>query len=373
MRATTLFAALALFAFAAPARGEIRTGQNVVIAANETVTEDLYAAGSVVRVDGTVEGDLIVAAGTVEVNGVVQGDVLLITGNARVDGRVAGSVRGVAGEAEVNGAIGEDLVVGGGTLKVAPGAAIGRDVLAGEGQFELAGPVKGDLTAGAGALTLASEIGGDANVTAEDLVIGDAARIGGTLTYRGEDQPTIAPGAKIPSIVRLPIETTRPAGWVSFLYGWLRAIVAFSALGVILAAISPRFARAVPQTLAKEPLKSLGWGVLAILATPLVTAMLFALGAVLGGWWLGLFAAGAFVTALTVTVPAVGYMLGHRVLEKRGSGRWWQIGALVLGTAALTLAIRVPVLGVLVVLATVMFGVGAMLRAGVQLRQPAPA
>lgn len=50
-------------------RDTFRSGTTVVISADQTVSHDLYLAGSTVQVDGHIEGDLFVAGGTINVTG----------------------------------------------------------------------------------------------------------------------------------------------------------------------------------------------------------------------------------------------------------------------------------------------------------------
>ena len=83
--------------------------------------EDLYVAGSTVKIAGTIKGDLIVlATDHLEVSGRVEGDVIGFATTANIGGMVGGSVR-LAGvdfgiTAEVDGdvvGLGRDLRLGG--------------------------------------------------------------------------------------------------------------------------------------------------------------------------------------------------------------------------------------------------------------------
>src|SRR5687768_5697981 len=57
--------ALGNFALAA----EFRSGKDVTVTSEETVKDDLYAAGETITIDGLVEGDLIAFAKDIIING----------------------------------------------------------------------------------------------------------------------------------------------------------------------------------------------------------------------------------------------------------------------------------------------------------------
>jgi hypothetical protein len=76
--------------------GKLRSGDQVVVPAGETIEGDLYASGGLVRVEGRVEGDLLAAAGQ-QVAGQVTGDVMAAGGSIDVSGRVGGDVRAAGG------------------------------------------------------------------------------------------------------------------------------------------------------------------------------------------------------------------------------------------------------------------------------------
>ncbi|HEX2163368.1 MAG TPA: hypothetical protein VHM02_05415, partial [Thermoanaerobaculia bacterium] len=116
-----VLAVLAVLAAALGVAAEIerRAGDDVVVAAGETVPDDLYAAGEIVRVEGTVRGDLVAVAREVIVVGTVEGDLIAagelvaISGTVGDDARIAGQVLHLGRAARV----GDDLVAAGFSLE----------------------------------------------------------------------------------------------------------------------------------------------------------------------------------------------------------------------------------------------------------------
>ena len=368
-RAWALAAATLL---AGTAWAEMRAAPSVTVRQDETVKEDVYAAGSTVRVDGVIDGDLVVAAGTVEIPGHVTGDVLAAAGTVRVTGEVDGSLRLLGGQLELRGPVGEDVAAAVGTLRMTPAARIGRDVLASAGEVALLGPVAGDVKLTGGDVTLGARIGGKADLTVQSLSVESDAELVGPLTYRSAKMATVAPGARLADVERLEAPERSTGGLVlGFVVGWLRAFFAFTILGVLLAFVSPRFASAAPEVLRERPWRSLGWGAVALLLAPLAAFTLSLAGLLLGGWWLGLLAGAVMLAAVATAFPVVGFLLGRQVVSPGAS---WssRFGALVLGVLGVTLVLRVPVLGVLAALVVVAFGLGAELLAGLELRRGPP-
>ena len=364
-------AGLLLLAF--PVRAETRAAPTVVIGPNEVVHGDLYAGASTVRVEGIVEGDLVTSAGTVEIPGRVMGDVLAAAGTVRVSGLIDGSLRALGGQLELSGRVGEDVLAGGGTFTAESSGAIGRDLMVSAGEVKLRAPVSGDVSLTAGNVVLGGAIAGSTKLTVQTLQVEGPAQLG-PLEYRSAKAAIIAPEATVGAVSRIEPDTQQPGAVVfGFLLSWVRGFFAFSLLGLLLAVISPRFARAVPEVLRQTPWHSLGWGALVLLATPFVTFALFLAGLLLGGWWLGLIAGGLAMTAVAISFPVVGFRLGQLLVARTSMSSAKRLGALLVGVATLTLALRIPLLGAAVALAVVLFGLGAIVLAGVQLRKGAEA
>jgi hypothetical protein len=145
-----------------------------------------------------------------------------------------------------------------------------------------------------------------------------------------------------------------------YVIGWFRSMVGLFALGLLLVFLLPDFSRRLPATLRQSPWRSLGWGAAAFVGIPILAALIFLVGALLGGWWIGLIALGLYAVALALCFPVVGMFIGRWLLERFGKAGTPMVLALLLGLALLTLVGRVPVLGALIVLATLLFGLGAL-------------
>ncbi len=350
-------------------RAEIRSGDDVTIGAQEVISEDLYVFGRSFTLQGRVEGDVTVFASEARIQGTITGDLLGAAGEVAVPGTIEGSARVAAGQTEIQGAIGQDVAVGAGELTLGPRSQVGRDVLAGAGDVEIRGAVQGDIVGGMGNLTIASLVGGDVNVEAGKLRLLDGTDIRGKLTYRSEAPAEVAPSAAVRGgLNHLPDEAdARARGPVAaFLVGWLRALIGLFGLGVVFVLLFPELSRRTLGSLRQSPLASLGVGVATLLGAPVAAVLLFVLGAFLGGWWLGLLLLALFAVGLALSFPVVGLFAGRWILDRFGRSAVHRVLALLVGVTLLALLAQVPLLGGVVLLAALLFGLGALLLAALR-------
>jgi cytoskeletal protein CcmA (bactofilin family) len=321
--------------------GKLRSGQEVVVRAGETVQGDLYASAGTVRIDGRVDGDLVASGGQVTVSGTVTGDVLAAAGSTTIPGQVDGDVRVATGQARVEGRVGEDLLIGAGQATVASGAQVGGDLIFGAGRLRMDGTVAGSVLGATGDYTRTGSVAGSEKVTVQQ------PERAPTLTERGLDL--------------------------------LRRYVSVLVVGLLLLWLAPRAIRGAAEAVRGRPLASFGVGilgvvgivvllVLVILVTVLLAVGLGLLGlgplvgvAVFGG----ILAAGVigFLFFLAVAFGAqatVGLALGGLLF--RGDVRSFvrALVALVLGVLVVTLIAAIPVAGGWLEALLVLLGLGAL-------------
>jgi cytoskeletal protein CcmA (bactofilin family) len=410
-----LFAGV-LFAVPAAHAFEGRGGDVVVIDADEVVEDDLYVGAGEFRLDGTVRGDLVVFGGTLTINGTVEGDLIAAGQSVIVNGTVGDDAR-IAGYAlTIIGNVADDVIAAGFSLEEAEASSIGGDVIYAGYQALLAGEVNGDVDAGGGAVEIAGNIEGDVSVDVggtergeslppfynfipnlpavpsvpAGLTVREGAEIGGDLSYTANFEADVPSGAVVGEIdfnryvPKEPEEVERrqpsPALMVArWSFRQLRRLATFLLIGVLMMWAVPGWTRKLAKNLERKPLPSLGWGVVAIavfgalmvmlvVATVLLTIVF---GAVtLGGLAGRLAVFGGIVTSSAgfsfsllwryVTTIVISLFLGQMIFRAFNSpaeqNRWWPV---VLGVVIFVIVTAVPVLGWLVKLVAVLFGLGA--------------
>ncbi|WP_323191371.1 polymer-forming cytoskeletal protein [Halostella sp. PRR32] len=297
---------------------ETRSGDTVVVSADETVGGDLAAAGGTVIVRGTVTGDLTVAGGNVIIEGEVQGNVEAFSGNVRIAGDVGG-----------------DVTAAGGNVVIAEN-----------------GTVSGTLEAAAGSVTVDGTVGA-AEIASGSITLGSTAVVQSDLRYDGE--LTVAEGATIGG------ETIRDASiapgpqpprfaWAGTVYGFLTNLL----LGALLLALLPSFSARVAGYGLNNPFRAGGFGLATLLIAPVLFVLLLVtiVGIPLAFVWLFLFLFLAWVGSVYGA-----YVVGEGLLSLTEIANRWL--ALVVGLVVVALVTQVPIAGGLFGLLVFLVGLGA--------------
>lgn len=347
----------AAIALAAPAEAAVmRAGDEVIVPAGQTITDDLYVAGGDVTIDGRVTGDLVIAGGTITVNGRVDGDVLAAGGQVRLNGPVGETVRAASGDLRIAAPIEGDLLGMAGALRTTPQAAVSGESYLSGGDLRLDGRLGQALEARAGSLRLGGTVDGPARLYAESLTVGPGARITGPLAMDTESASPIAEGAVVQGEIRQNVIEREEAGGLG---GWVLGFLMALVVGLTLLWLMPATADRSSRLAVHSPGQRLLIGFLTLLVAPTV-AVLFMITVV--GIPLGLLLLAAFGIALYLSQLVVAWTAGRRLLAGRVDMRRYagKAGALALGLLIVYLLRAIPFLGWLVTLAIVVWGLGTL-------------
>ncbi len=351
LRRTSLFAGVILvvlllataMALAQESRldGKVRTGDEVVIPAGETVEGNLYAFAGNVSIAGTVNGDLVATAGQVTISGTVNGDALVVTGRADVTGEIRGDLRVASGQTTVSGTVAGDVLLATGQGTVS--GRVGQDLIFGAGQLSVSGSVEGSVLGGAGDYRRAGTVGGT-----EDVAVGQPAK------PRAQDR-VVAGVARFVSILAIAalalwlipkaVQTATDRAT-----GRPLASLGFGLLGIVAIAVL------LGATILVGVLVSIGLGLLQLF--PLVGTFWFAFAT---GWMLLVFV--VFVVAM-FGAPVVVAITGANLVLRAGEPSWGsRFGALALGLVVLVIVTAIPLIGGLIGFLVFLFGLGAIILA----------
>lgn len=303
---------------------DFRSGDTVVIGADEVIDDDLFVSGQTVIVDGVVTGNLFAAGETVTVNGSVNGSLFIAGQLLAVNGAVDGSVYAAGYTLTLGDAasVGRNLYFGGFSLTTAPASRIGRSLYGGGYQLLLNGAVANDVTVGASALELNGSVGGDVRGT-----VGNPEEPTPTVfmpPFTGA-VPTVPPGlrvsedAQVAGDVAVTIAAVSPAEVAPF-YSPANArtrwvigeFITLLIIGALLLWLRPTWLRRT-STAAEQWLPSMGRGLLtlfaAIILIPVALALII-LFALAGGWLtFGQLAAPILGVGLAALVLAIALLL----------------------------------------------------------------
>ncbi|HUC87426.1 MAG TPA: hypothetical protein VMR75_03880 [Candidatus Saccharimonadales bacterium] len=317
---------------------------------NQTVSHDYFEAGSIVEIDGTVNGDVYAAGSQVIVDGTVNGDVLAAGGSVTVDGTVNGNVRVAGGNILIDGRIAKNVSAAGGNVELTHNATI-----------------EGSVAAASGSLQDSSNVHGDINAAAGQLTIGSDAHVGGSVVYWSNRVATIGSGTVAGTVThRIPPSRhhARSWGFAGALFAALYWLVVTYILAALLYWWLPRHAQSVAKSIREQPWRSLGWGIVAAIATPIVgiILMITVIGIPLA---LSLWA----LYAVAILLAPVWVIIALRELFSARVSNINKFVALLVVAAVYMLITLIPILGVLFIIVTGLIGLGASLTTGYMAHQ----
>ena len=350
-----LFAWLPLQAAAA----DLRQGSDVTVGSGETVNDDIYAGAGTVSIDGTVNGSVIAGGGTITVTGTVTRDLIVGGGTINVSGHIGGSIIAAGGNVTVTGPIAQDLVVTAGRVDVGSAATIGRDLVVAGGTATISAPIARRVQMTSGSLTLRNRVGGDVRGRVDHLKL-DGAQIGGNLDYTSNNSVEQVNGAHVTGTITRHTPTDRGGDASNGFLGWLRGLIGIFALGLLLIFLFPALSSRAIDTERAQPWASLGIGAGILVITPIVALIVFVIGILIGGWWLGLLLIPLWILALAIGYAISGFLLGRLIFARLGWGGYHDALALLGGLFVLTVVGLIPVIGWLVGLVAIVFGAGAL-------------
>lgn len=254
------------------------------VPAAATAHRNVYLAGGEVRPAGPVLGDFVAAGGRVLVDQPVGGDLLAAGGAVEVRAPVAEDARVVGGDVTLRSRVGGELFATGGHVALRPEASVGGRTTVYGGTVAINGRLGGELEVAAQKVTLDGEVQGDVRITAEEIELGPAARIGGGLRYVSGSELKMADSARISGAITREASTTAqghggPASHRGaegfFLAGGVFSYLALLACAAVFLLLAPVFAAQAPRRLQARPWRALGAGLLALVAVPLLAVLLF--------------------------------------------------------------------------------------------------
>jgi cytoskeletal protein CcmA (bactofilin family) len=291
-----------------------RSGANVKVVADETVSGELVAAGANVEVRGTVEGGLKAFGANVAISGDVQGEVKAFGANVVLAGRYGDKVLVGGSNVTLSGAFDGDVEVVGARVTVARTALI-----------------KGDLI----------------HATA-DLNLQQGSRIMGEVVQK-----------------QAMVEKERVEKWgrrAIFPLGiffWLISMASLIIVGVIINyLLFPKKTAAIIDTISKSPWKSLWFGLIFLVVVPVAIIIAFI---TVVGVPAGIIAGVLYGIAIYISRIYIGVWIGRKVLgyinKSMATAFFWP---LVVGIIIIALISLIPVVGWLFRLFILLISLGAL-------------
>jgi cytoskeletal protein CcmA (bactofilin family) len=342
---------------AAPASAsEMRKGESVGIAADETIKGDAFLFGDRVHIDGTVDGDVFLFGHNASVAGHVKGDVIGFAQILEVNGQVDGNIRAFTNTLTIRGTVAKNVLTFDDLVNLESSGKVGGSLTLFVENLNLEGSLGRDLLMFGKHLTLSGKIDGAIKMKGETMTINSSAVVGGPIHFEGRNPPEVSPQAKLASSVDYQKMEKKPKYMEGHYYVWqVIWLAAFVLFGLVLFQLMPRFAvEAVAN--AERYGASFGLGVLVLFAVP-IAAVIACVTVV--GLFVGISTFFVWYAALYFAQVIVGAVVGQWLMG-RTQELWPLIGRMVVGLVLVRLATVIPEAGGWIKLGVILWGLGAI-------------
>jgi cytoskeletal protein CcmA (bactofilin family) len=369
-----LAALLAVLFLAAPAGAmEFYSGGNVNLPEGK-IEGPVFVAGDNVVINGEIDGDVFASGQTVTFNGKINGDLLAAGNTVRINGQVDGDARVVGYNITLAGEINGSFTAAAAELHLLKESRVNRDMQAAVKNLSMAGLVGRHFLGAGESISLDGPLGGNAVIqSVNNLTVGPGGSIAGQLSYKSGNQANIAPEAKIGGITNWTrLEAKEPqhrrgVNWLSQLAWFASGVLVWGVFTLIF----PMMWKTLSKTIAGSPWAGLGWGVLALLATPLAILLLLitVVGIPISLTLAVVYAMLLYAGKLIVADAAGRYLSGRFGWEKRVPA----IVPFMVGLAGLVLLTNIPIAGTVINIAVTALAMGAVALALYNWRKRPPA
>lgn len=333
---------------------------------------DQYVAGQSAAINGEVAHDAFAFGYDASITAPVGKDAHLGGFHVSVPSNVTGDVYALGFSVNISGATGGDISAAGNSVTLRnPTGVAGNARLAGA-MVTIASPVAGAALVTANTLTLDAPITGDLSFYGEKIEFGPGARVDGSLDIRAPrpiEVPTSVAAADRVSYQQIEtpdyvseagrtadsvVKGFWPMLWAAITW-WLLLLV----VGIAFIALAPRLVARLDALSRQRPLRRLGLGLLSLatvlglvpmVAITLIGLILLPLVFVFIVIWLSLaYVAGSYLVAMRM-------VSAFATIDSNAK----RVAVLALGLVAAPLLGMVPVLGWLITLAFLVYGLGVI-------------
>ena len=353
-------AVLSVVAFTGIANAKnIKTGNNITVAANETINSMLFAAGNNIDIAGTVIGDIYCAGQTITISGTVNGDVFCAGQNIIISGKIDGSVRLAGQTVTISSLINNSATIAAQELLIDKNGTIGRDLLGGSQNVTVNGTINRDIMIGSSRLAINGQVNRDINGGVESLSVGTTGNINGNVEYTGNNDPNIDYGGKIKgSVTRTaPGKNTNfdRSSIIELAIGWfVYAIIAMIVFALMLVGLFPRIFKETTTKAAKTISKTALVGLVACVVTPFLIMILIIS---IIGIPIAILVTLVWIIIMMLSGPFTAYLLGQRLMPDSKKPIW----VMLLGIIIISVLFIVPVINFITYIATSLLGSGMIL------------
>ena len=336
---------LLLFVAQPVAAATLKGGEDVSVAKDQVVYDDLYIGGGNVTVLGNVSEDLLTAGGNILLNGGVGVDAIAAGGSVQILSPVGDDVRVAGGQVVIGDSVGGDVLAAGGDIKLLSSSVVAGDVVIAGSRVVLDGAVAGDVQIWADEVIINGSVSGNVTVKGARVTINDTAVISGDLTYSAPEAAKIADGATVSGVTTFDqmkqhrSQEKKGAGFLVALGGIFLVGKLFVTLlaALVLVLLFQKFSRMVSMGVLENYGKNALLGFAALIVTPFALILIAAtlVGFLVAGIGFGVYALGLFLAKALVGIVAGALLSQWIKKEAIVDWKWAILGVVVVQVVSL--------------------------------------
>ena len=323
---------------------------------------DNFKAGDVVKVDKDIDETTFVAGQNVDVTSKIKGIIFAAGERLKIAGENDYSF--IAGRSiEVDEVVTKDAFVAGENIAITNSKI--RDLYVAGAIIDISSDISRNVYAGGDVVTISGTINGDVNVAAERVIVSNGAEIKGTLNIP-EDAKLEKDGATINKVTTYKskdVEINKETLFVTTLMSNLTSCLAMMLLGFVGLFLFKGFFKKIDEFdkdagfLTKYSIL----GLIELFAIPVAAVILLLVSIMALMIPFPIVIVGLIIYGLMLYLSAIptAYYLGNWILKDKVKNEY---GIMALAILALYIARMIPVLGGLISLITVCFGLGIYVK-----------
>ena len=352
---------------AAPAL-EWRAASDYALKPGQTLTNELWLSADTAKLAGVAERSVFLQAQTVELAGTFRRDVWAVADTLEFSGHAGQALRvGAKRSAQLSGDVAGTLLAFGDTVQLQKSLRAADDVVLLGQELIVEGTLSNGCWALGNKVTLGGYIGGSARIVAEEITLMPGTVIRGDLRYSSTKDLVKPEGVTIGGQVLHVPKPNFGLGLPQFSLAQsvtLQFALFLAALlvGLPFVAVFPLYTTRAVTLLRTQSNKCLLAGGITLAALPMVAVMaaLTWIGLPMALLLAGIYGALLYLAKIIVAIPLAAWLLTLRGPTGRPLGA---LPVLVVGLFLLYVGAALPFVGFAVWLATVLYGMGALVLA----------
>jgi cytoskeletal protein CcmA (bactofilin family) len=347
---------------------EFLTTNAYIVAAEQTVLDEIWVAANTIEADGLFGNDLFAASSKdMSLKGSYEGNLWAAAGTTvTLDGDCFRNARLTGQTLRIDGKIAGNLMAMGNTVIIGKNASIAGNARLIGSSVVVEGTIKGNVSINsARTVTLGGRMEGDVKVVSADIILPPSARINGNLTYTSSQELIPAGGVVGGQLERV---TPKPPPLLSIDRLKSHAMWFFAAflVGVPFITTFPMTTAMASLLARKSPMKCLAVGFVASFLLPVLGLMSISS---LIGLPLGALILASWGILVYVSRIIMGLMIGTLILKSGNASIGRVLLSMASGLAVIYLATLIPSIGLPVQMAVIWMGMGSLLLALIQKRR----